>query len=46
MAKRSLNLETAIEREKALHAINGHRKYLHLVVTLRVMRDSKNFHCA
>ena len=34
-----LNLETAIGREKAVQAIYGHRKFLQLVVTLRVMRD-------
>jgi len=35
----ALNLETAIGREKAVQAIYVHRKFLKLVVTLRVMRD-------
>jgi hypothetical protein len=34
-----LNLETAIEREKAIQAIYMHRKFLKLVLTLQVMRD-------
>jgi len=33
------NLETAIGREKAMPAINVQRKFLQLVVTVRVMRD-------
>jgi len=35
------NLETAVEREKAGHAIDVQRKILKLVVTLRVMRGCK-----
>jgi hypothetical protein len=37
-----LILETAVGREKAVQTIYVHRKFLKLVVTLRVMRDFKN----
>jgi len=37
--ERSLNLETAVGREKAVQTIYVHREFLQLVVTLRVMRD-------
>ena len=38
-----LNLETAVEREKAVQEIYVHREFLKLVVTLWVIRDFKSF---
>jgi hypothetical protein len=37
------NLETAVEREKAVQEIYVHREFLKLVVTLWVIRDFKSF---
>jgi hypothetical protein len=38
-----LNLETAIERKTSCSRYVLQKKFLNLVVTLRVMRDDKNF---
>jgi hypothetical protein len=38
-----LNLETAVEREKAVEDIYVHREFKKLVVTFWVMRDFLNF---
>jgi len=43
IAQLRVNLETAVEREKAVEDIYVHREFKKLVVTFWVMRDFLNF---
>ena len=43
MCIEEFNLETAVEREKAVEDIYVHREFKKLVVTFWVMRDFLNF---